>query len=225
MAETTRKLAAVVFTDIVGFTKLSGQDEKTALELLDNQRDLLKPIVDEYNGDWLKEMGDGLLLTFPTVSAAVECSIKIQKAVKNIENLNLRIGIHEGEITEKGGDVFGDDVNVASRIEPFSAPGGIAISGKVQQNISSLPEFKTEFLGQPNFKGVAQKVEVYCITSHSLPRPNLDKIKAKLEPKKNKSLFKRVIFPITGFVFTLIGGAVWFILPLLSFSSRSEELV
>ncbi|MDP6169452.1 MAG: adenylate/guanylate cyclase domain-containing protein [Candidatus Marinimicrobia bacterium] len=222
VAETTRKLAAVVFTDIVGFTKLSGQDEKTALELLDNQRDLLKPIVDEYNGDWLKEMGDGLLLTFPTVSAAVECSIKIQKAVKNIENLNLRIGIHEGEITEKGGDVFGDDVNVASRIEPFSAPGGIAISGKVQQNISSLPEFKTEFLGQPNFKGVAQKVEVYCITSHSLPRPNLDKIKAKLEPKKNKSLFKRVIFPITGFVFTLIGGAVWFILPLLSFSSANE---
>ena len=58
VAETTRKLAAVVFTDIVGFTKLSGQDEKTALELLDNQRDLLKPIVDEYNGDWLKEKED-----------------------------------------------------------------------------------------------------------------------------------------------------------------------
>ena len=222
MAETTRKLAAVVFTDIVGFTELSGKDEKTALALLDTQRDILRPIVDRFKGDWLKEMGDGLLLTFPTVSAAVECSIEIQTTIKNIENLNLRIGIHEGEITEKDGDVFGDDVNVASRIEPFSAPGGIAISGKVQQNISSLPEYKTAFLGQPNFKGVSQKVEVYCIVSHSLPKPRVDKINAKLDPKNNRSLFKRVIFPITGFIFTLVGGAIWFILPLLSFSSANE---
>ena len=222
MTETTRKLAAVVFTDIVGFTELSGKDEKTALALLDTQRKILRPIVDRFKGDWLKEMGDGLLLTFPTVSAAVECSIEIQTTIKNIENLNLRIGIHEGEITEKDGDVFGDDVNVASRIEPFSAPGGIAISGKVQQNISSLPEYKTAFLGQPNFKGVSQKVEVYCIVSHSLPRPRVDKINAKLDPKSNRSLFKRVIFPITGFVFTLVGGAIWFILPLLSFGSANE---
>ena len=222
MSEATRKLAAIVFTDIVGFTKLSAKDEKKAFQLLDTQRDLLKPIVKTFNGDWLKEMGDGLLLTFPTVSAAVECSIQIQSAVKDIENLDLRIGIHEGEITEKDGDVFGDDVNVASRIEPFSAAGGISISGKVQQNISSLPEYRTEYLGQPSFKGVAQKVEVYCIVSHSLPKPKLDKINAKLDSGSNKSLFKRIIFPITGFVFTLIGGIVWFILPLLSFGSANE---
>ena len=224
MSKATRKLAAIVFTDIVGFTKLSAGDENKAFDLLDTQRDLLKPIVDKFNGEWLKEMGDGLLLTFPTVSAAVDCSIQIQTTVKDIENLNLRIGIHEGEITEKDGDVFGDDVNVASRIEPFSAAGGISISGKVQQNISSLPEYKTEYLGQPNFKGVSQKVEVYCIVSHSLPKPSLDKINAKLETgRNNKSLFKRIIFPVTGFIFTLIGGVVWFILPLLSFSSANES--
>ena len=224
MSKATRKLAAIVFTDIVGFTKLSAGDENKAFDLLDTQRDLLKPIVDKFNGEWLKEMGDGLLLTFPTVSAAVDCSIQIQTTVKDIENLNLRIGIHEGEITEKDGDVFGDDVNVASRIEPFSAAGGISISGKVQQNISSLPEYKTEYLGQPNFKGVSQKVEVYCIVSHSLPKPSLDKINAKLETgTSNKSLFKRIIFPVTGFIFTLIGGVVWFILPLLSFSSANES--
>jgi len=223
MSKATRKLAAIVFTDIVGFTKLSARDENKAFDLLDTQRDLLKPIVDKFNGEWLKEMGDGLLLTFPTVSAAVDCSIQIQTTVKDIENLNLRIGIHEGEITEKDGDVFGDDVNVASRIEPFSAPGGISISGKVQQNISSLPEYKTEYLGQPNFKGVSQKVEVYCIVSHSLPKPKLDKINAKLDNGSDKSLFKRIIFPVTGFIFTLIGGVVWFILPLLSFSSANES--
>jgi hypothetical protein len=130
--------------------------------------------------------------------------------------------VFEGEITERDGDVFGDDVNVASRIEPFSALGGIAISGKVQQNISSLPEYRTEYLGQPSFKGVAQKVEVYCIVSHSLPRPKLENVSAKLNTGSNKSLFKRVIFPLTGFIFTLIGGTIWFILPLLSFSSANE---
>ena len=223
MSEAKRKLAAIVFTDIVDFTKLSASDEHKAFELLDMQRKLLKPIVNKFHGDWLKEMGDGLLLTFPTVSAAVECSINIQKTVKDVENLNLRIGIHEGEITEKDGDVFGDDVNVASRIEPFSAPGGISISGKVQQNISSLPEYKTEYIGQPNFKGVSQKVEVYCIISHSLPKPKIDKVKAKLSTNNNSSLFRRIIFPVTGFIFTLIGGVIWFILPLLSFSSANES--
>ena len=222
MSKATRKLAAIVFTDIVGFTKLSATDENKALDLLDTQRSLLKPIVDKFNGEWLKEMGDGLLLTFPTVSAAVDCTIQIQTTVKDIESLNLRIGIHEGEITEKNGDIFGDDVNVASRIEPFSAPGGISISGKVQQNISSLPQYKTKYLGQPNFKGVSQKVDVYCIVSHSLPKPKLDKVKAKLDSSSNRSLFKRIVFPVTGFVFTLIGGIAWFILPLLSFSSAND---
>tara|TARA_X000001036_G_scaffold438595_1_gene486884 strand:+ start:14091 stop:16604 length:2514 start_codon:yes stop_codon:yes gene_type:complete len=223
MSKVIRKLAAIVFTDIVDFTKLSSIDENKAFELLDIQRNLLKPIVIKFNGQWCKEMGDGLLLTFPTVSAAVDCSIEIQNTAKNIENLNLRIGIHEGEITEKDGDVFGDDVNIASRIEPFSAPGGISISGKVQQNISSLPDYKTEYLGQPNFKGVSQKVEVHCIVSHSLPKPKLKKVEAKLKINNTKSLLKRIIFPLTGFIFTLIGGIVWFVLPLLSFSSANEN--
>ncbi len=82
MSKATRKQSAIVFTDIVGFTKLSASDENKAFDLLDTQRNLLKPIVDKFNVEWLKEMGDGLLLTFPTVSAAVDCSIKIQIAVK-----------------------------------------------------------------------------------------------------------------------------------------------
>jgi len=126
-------------------------------------------------------MGDGLLFTFPTVSEAVKCGIKIQEQTKGSDDLNLRIGIHEGEITLKDGDVLGDDVNVASRIEPFSAVGGIAISGKVQQNISSLTEFETKYIGKPKLKGVSQEVKVYCITSHELPQTDLSKVSAKLE--------------------------------------------
>ena len=126
-----RKLAAIVFTDIVGFTKLTAENQSEASILLTEQRNLLKPIVDSHGGSWLKEMGDGLLLIFDTVTDAVNCTIKIQEAAKKIEHLNLRIGIHQGEILLTDNDVIGDDVNIAARIEPFSAPGGVAISNKV----------------------------------------------------------------------------------------------
>ena len=130
MAEQKRKLAAIVFTDIVGFTKLTAKDQTLASSLLEKQRNLLKPIVEDHGGKWIKEMGDGLLLIFDTVTDAVECCIQIQEVTKPIDELVLRIGIHQGEILMLDNDVIGDDVNVAARIEPFSAPGGVAISGK-----------------------------------------------------------------------------------------------
>ena len=105
MIKPKRKLAAIVFTDIVGFTKLSAKNEPAALQILNKQRDILKPIVEGHNGDWLKEIGDGLLLTFNTTIEAVHCSIAIQEAVKSIPELELRIGIHQGEVTFQGDDV------------------------------------------------------------------------------------------------------------------------
>ena len=201
MPATTRKLAAIVFTDIVGFTKLSAENEPMALELLEKQRELLKPIVYEYKGEWLKEMGDGLLLSFGTNHDAVDCAIAIQNAVKNIDNLVLRIGIHQGEVVLQGRDVVGDDVNIASRIEPFAAPGGIAVSQKIQQDLSSNPEFKFKFIDKPKLKGVQQEVSVYCIISHGLPESKKSDVQAKVEPKKKyykeiliSTLFGIIIF-------------------------------
>ena len=186
-----RKLAAIMFTDIVGFTALSAKDENVALKLLDTQKAIVLPIINEFKGTVHKEMGDGLLITFPAVTNAANCGIKIQETIKDIENLNLRIGIHEGEVTFKDGDVLGDDVNVASRIEPFAPIGGIAISGKVQQNISSLKNFKTKFIEQPKLKGVVQEVKIFCITSHGLPETKTKHISVKLE-KKQKNILLRV---------------------------------
>ena len=87
MSDPKRKLAAIVFTDIVGFTKITADDQTLATSLLDKQRDLLKPIVEEYDGNWLKEMGDGLILLFETVTDAVNCCIKIQDTAKNVASL------------------------------------------------------------------------------------------------------------------------------------------
>ena len=88
---------------------------------------------------------------------------------------------HEGEILIEDNDIIGDDVNIAARIEPFSAPGGIAISNKVHDAIIRESEFNTKYLGKPKLKGVGQKVEVYCITSHGLPETDLSHVSAKLE--------------------------------------------
>ena len=101
-----KKLKAIVFTDIVGFTKISAEDEQHALDIIDKQRELLKPIVLEHKGEWLKEIGDGLLFSFDSSLDAVNCSIKIQEVLKDIDDLNIRIGIHQGDIFIKDGDIL-----------------------------------------------------------------------------------------------------------------------
>ena len=205
MSDTKRKLAAIVFTDIVGFTKLSSKNEPAALALLEKQRELLQPIVKKNNGEWLKEIGDGLLLTFGTNRDAVDCAIEIQHATKGVQDLDLRIGIHQGEVVFQGSDVVGDDVNIASRIEPFAANGGIAISGRVNSSLERDPEFETMFVGTPQLKGVSQKVEVYCIVSHELPKTDVSKVQAKIENKG----FQWNLLSISGAALTLIGLLFW----------------
>ena len=198
MSSLKRRLAAIVFTDIVGFTNLSSKDEEDAYNLVKKQREILKPIVEKHEGEWLKEGGDGLLLSFPSSKEAVNCSIQIQTAVKNIDDLNLRIGIHQGDVIQEDKDVFGDDVNIASRIEPFATPGGIAVSQKIQQDLSSNPEFKFKFIDKPKLKGVQQEVSVYCIISHGLPESKKSDIQAKVEPKKKyyKEILVSTLFGI-----------------------------
>ena len=130
----TNKLKAIVFTDIVDFTKLSAEDEQKALEVIDKQREMLKPIVLEHKGEWLKEIGDGLLFSFDSSLDAINCSIKIQQSLNDIEDFKIRIGIHQGDIFVKDGDIFCDDVNIASRVEGFSPEGGITISDKIYRS-------------------------------------------------------------------------------------------
>ena len=208
-----RKLAAIMFTDIAGFTALSAQNESKALKLLDTQKEIITPIIKNFNGILHKEIGDGLLFTFRTVTDALKCGIKIQRETKNIKNLNIRIGIHEGEVTFKDGDVFGDDVNIASRIETYAAEGGIAITGKVQQDISSLPEFEIKFVSQPRLKGVKQDIKIYCIISHDLPVTDITKVTGKIEKDVNKLRFNQeyIVGAICLLTVAMIG--IFFIIP------------
>ena len=184
MSDSIRKLAVIVFTDIVDFTRLSADNEPVALQLLDTQRSILKPIVERHHGKWLKEIGDGLLLSFNTSKDAVDCAIEIQHTAKNIGNLNLRIGIHQGEVIQQGEDIVGDDVNVASRIESFAAPGGVVLSDRVLPSLLRDPLYQTKSLGSPELKGVKQEVEIYSIVSHGLPE-GINKDKKKVTSKRS----------------------------------------
>ena len=163
-----KKLKAIVFTDIADFTSLSAKDEQKAVELIQKQNEIVKPIVEKHNGEWLKEIGDGLLFSFDSSIEAVRCSIQIQITLKEIDDLNIRIGIHQGDIFIKDGDIFGDDVNIASRVEAFSPIGGISISDKVNMDITGVADIKTKFLGHRKLKGVGQDTKIYCINNKSL---------------------------------------------------------
>ena len=193
----TRKLAAIMFTDIANFTQITSLDEEKAVELIKIQKSLFYPIVEQFNGSWLKEMGDGLLLSFDSSKNAISCGIKLQTKSKNIDDLNIRIGIHQGDVIISGDDIFGDDVNIASRIEPLSAIGGISISEKVLMDLSSSPEFRFKFLGSPNLKGVKQNVKVYSLSSHSLPVPKIKVESFKKKQNLKISSFVSLIFSIT----------------------------
>ena len=128
------RLAAVMFTDIVGYTALMGEDEEKAFELLRKNRQIQKPLIKKFNGKWLKEVGDGVLASFTTVTDAVYCAREIQETCRKEDNLKLRIGIHQGEVVFEADDVFGDGVNIASRLEALAPAGGIWVSEAVERN-------------------------------------------------------------------------------------------
>ena len=157
----TRQLAAIMFTDIVGYTALMGDDEKKAFDLLRKNRDLQKPLISQFNGKWIKELGDGVLASFQTVTDAVACAMKIQQACASIAGLKLRIGIHLGEVVFEDDDVFGDGVNIASRLQALAPIGGIYISESVFRNIDNQKDMETEFVKEEILKNVKHPVKIY----------------------------------------------------------------
>ena len=163
-----RKLAAVMFTDIVGYTALMSRDEQKALALLQRNRGLQKSLAERHNGEFLKEMGDGTLLCFQSALDAVRCAMEIQESVKDDPDLNLRIGIHLGDIVFKEGDVFGDGVNVASRIEHLAEAGSICISEEVYRSVRNQQDIDAVFLDEKQLKNVDHPVKIYALAGEGV---------------------------------------------------------
>jgi len=162
-----RQLAAIMFTDIVGYTALMGNDEQKAFELLRKNREIHKPVIEEFGGQWIKELGDGVMASFTSVSSAVYAAIKIQELCDQANIYKLRIGIHQGEVIFEDDDVFGDAVNIAARIQAMASPASIFISESVQRDVSNKNDIRTEFFKIENLRNVKEPVRIYRILSGS----------------------------------------------------------
>ncbi len=168
MPESGRRLAAIMFTDLVGFTALSQRNESVALSILDEQRELLRPVFIRHDGREVKTIGDAFLVEFPSALSAVKCAYEIQKTTKEFNNslpeerrVHLRIGIHLGDVVESQGDISGDAVNVASRIESLADSGGVCLTRQVYDQVQNKFELPLISLGTRLLKNVSSSMEVY----------------------------------------------------------------
>lgn len=163
-----RQLAAILFTDIIGFTTLMGEDEDKALNVLAINRKVQKKIIRKHRGKWVKEMGDGSLVIFYTATEAVQAALEIQEKIQEIRKFEIRIGIHLSEIVFTDSDVFGDGVNVASRISDKASANEICISDSVHQNIRNRENLTIIFEGELELKNVAYKLGIHKIETSKM---------------------------------------------------------
>ncbi len=165
-----RKLAAIMFADVVGYTALAQKDEVLAMETLSEERKLLREAFAKHGGTEIKTMGDAFLVEFPSALEAVRCAVTIQSAIRhrNIaptspESIQIRIGVHAGDVIHSEDDILGDTVNIASRIEPLAEPGGICVSEQVYHDVRNKLENPIVSLGEVRLKNVEYPIELFKV--------------------------------------------------------------
>ena len=175
----TRQLAAIMFADMVGYTALMQEDEEEARAQRDRHRAVMSAAVGQHNGEVLQYYGDGTLSIFASAVEAVKCAIQVQLEVKGEPMIPLRIGVHTGDIVHDDEGVYGDGVNVASRIEGLSAPGGVMVSGKVYDEIKNHSSISAASLGSVQLKNVEHPVSVFAISNEGLSVPTEAELREK----------------------------------------------
>jgi len=208
MPEQSHQLVAIMFTDIVGYTALMDEDEDKAIHLLEKNRSIQKPVIENHNGKLLKEMGDGMLASFPAVSDAVYCAKEILLACQGVSDLILRIGIHLGEVIIQDDDVFGSGVNIASRLEKLAPAGGIWVSESVHKNVINKKGIETKFVREEALKNVREPIRIYEVNVEGGESPLASATQPSVD--QHKSGIKNEV-KIGGGIFTvlLIVYVIW----------------
>src|ERR1700726_1712161 len=159
-----------MFTDMVGYSALAQRDDKLALELLEEHRQLLREIFPRFNGTEIKTIGDAFLIEFNSALEAAQCAIEIQRTLAKRNHdvtadrrIELKIGIHIGDVVHRGGDVYGDGVNIASRIEALAGAGGICVSMDVERQIRNALEARFEKLATTELKNISVPMDLFRI--------------------------------------------------------------
>ena len=166
-----RQLAAIMFTDIVGYTAMMQANEQNAVAVIKHYNSTLEKLVSQFNGQVVNYYGDGSLCIFHSATDAADCSLDLQKELKNDPRVPLRIGLHIGEVFFENEKALGDGVNVASRIQSLGQENTILVSGEFYDKIKNNPSFSTISLGQFHFKNLDKPLEVFALIDSS-SRPN-----------------------------------------------------
>ena len=215
-----RKLAAIMFTDMVGYSALAQRDDKVALELLEEHRRLLREIFPRFHGTEIKTIGDAFLVEFGSALQAAQCAIEIQRTlakrnhdVTSDRRIELKIGIHIGDVVHRDGDVYGDGVNIASRIEQLAGAGGICVSMDVERQIRNALEARFEKFGSADLKNIKLPMDLFRIV---LPWEKDAGFPAKPTAKKLPLLVPAAVLVILA----LLAGWWW-----VQRSSKNQEPV
>src|SRR5947207_8859485 len=168
---TTRRLAAILAADVVGYSRLMGSDELATLEMLKaHRRELVDPAIAAHNGRIVKTTGDGMLVEFASAVDAVNCAMAVQTSMSDRNNATaadisprivFRIGINVGDIIIENEDIFGDGVNVAARVEAECEPGGVYLSANAFEQIRSKTSFAFDDMGERHLKNIDRPIRVY----------------------------------------------------------------
>ncbi len=204
----TRQLAAILFTDIAGYTSMMQRDEQSAIKMVKHHRGVLEKTVKEFEGNVIEFYGDGSLCIFNSITKAMHCANSIQQQMQAEPPVPLRLGLHIGEVIYEDGKIMGDGVNIASRIQSLGLPGSILFSKEIFDKIRNHTEFKTVYLGRYRMKNVDEPMEVYALANDGLTIPAKEKIEGRvvdLTAKKNiKALRRWILVSAAAIVITLI---------------------
>src|SRR3982074_846889 len=208
-----RKLAAIMFTDMVGYSALSQRDDKLALELLEEHRQLLREIFPRFNGTEIKTIGDAFLIEFNSALEAAQCAIEIQRTLAKRNHdvtaerrIELKVGIHIGDVVHRGGDVYGDGVNIASRIEPLAGAGGICVSMDVERQIRNALEARFGKLAPTELKNISVAMDLFRIV---LPWEKETKAERAETTVRRSFPASRLVW-VGAIVLAVVGAGWWF---------------
>src|SRR5436305_11878306 len=215
-----RRLAAIMFTDMVGYSAMAQRDDQLALALLEEHRQLLREIFPRFHGTEIKTIGDAFLVEFGSALEAAQCAIEIQRTlakrnhdVTSDRRIEVKIGIHIGDVVHRDGDVYGDGVNIASRIESLAGAGGICVSMDVERQIRNALEARFEKFGTADLKNIKLPMDLFRIV---LPWEKGAEPSAARASKRSPALIAAAVL----IIIALLGG--WW---LMQRSSKNQEAV
>src|SRR5688572_12252246 len=188
----TRQLAAILFTDIVGYSAMMQKDEQRAIDLVKHHRTVLENTVSGHEGNVIEYYGDGSLSIFTSVTQAMKCAFSIQQQLHEEPVVPLRIGLHIGEVVYEDKKIMGDGVNISSRIQSLGSAGSVLFSKEIFDKIRNHTEFKSVYLGKFLLKNITEPMELFALANDGLTVPVKEEIEGRVKDLSNKGLSRQL---------------------------------